>query len=272
MSTTMAGKWRPAGGWTPDLPYHKHKKYTDIADPSMLDHPKPTADLSGLFPEVVNQEGLNCCTACACTGAYEYEIGLAQAHIVSARFSFIFVYYNQRVLQGSLHCNLGASIGDGLYTLSHRGVCTDDEWPVNFHEFEKKPYKSCYEDALGNRISAYYQLDRDIKQMKACLSEGHPFIFGFSASDSTRNAPNGDIPIPGDDDSSIFGHAVVAVGYDDEKQLFNIRNSWGNAWGNNGYGTIPYSYLTEEGFSRDFWTIRLDSAAAPAAVTPGNNH
>ncbi len=271
MSATTSGKWRYAGGWTPDHPSHRHKKYTEIADQTMLGQPKPNANLTGFFPGVVNQEGLNSCTACACTGAYEYELGLAKGQTVSAHFSFIFVYYNQRVLQDSLHYNSGATISDCMYTLNQCGACAEDDWTKNFPEFTKKPYKTCYEDALNNRIGAYYQLDRDINQMKACLSEGHPFIFGFSAYDSAKDAPNGDIPMPGDDDSFAFGHAVVAVGYDDEKQLFNIRNSWGNSWGNNGYGTIPYKYLEDEGLSRDFWTLRLPITST-VATTPEDSH
>lgn len=263
MSAITPGKWRYHGGWTPDLPHHNHKKYKKIADKTLLLRPKANANVTRFFLSVVNQEGLNACTACACTGAYEYELGLAKGQTVSAHFSFIFVYYNQRVFQDSLHYNSGATISDGLYALNQYGVCAEDEWTTNFPEFTKKPYKTSYEDALNNRIGAYYQLDRDINQMKACLCEGHPFIFGFSAYAAAQDAPNGDIPLPGKDDSPIFGHAAVAVGYDDEKQLFAIRNSWGNSWGNNGYGTIPYEYLTRDDLSRDFWTIRLDSAAAP---------
>jgi C1A family cysteine protease len=258
---TIPCKWRYHGGWTPDLPNPKHKKYLAIADQGLLANPKTNADLTGLFLNVVNQDGLNCCTACASTGAFEYELGLAKGQRVSSFFSFIFLYYNQRVLQNTLHHDSGASISDALYALSHRGVCIEAEWADMFREFTKKPYKTCYEDALNNRIGAYYQLDRDLTQMKACLSEGHPFIFGFSAYDSAQVAPNGNIPMPGDDDTFIFGHAMVAVGYDDEKQLFSIRNSWGNSWGDSGYGTIPYEYLKRDDLSRDFWTIRLDSPA-----------
>lgn len=266
MSTTQNTRWRYAGGWTPDYPDYRHQKYITIANPNLLAQPNPSADLTRYFPEVVNQENLNCCTACACTGAYEYELGLAKGQVVSAHFSFIFVYYNQRVLQDSLYYNSGATIGDGLYTLNHCGACLEDDWTTYFREFDKKPYKSCYEEALHNRIPAYYQLDQDIKQMKACLSEGHPFIFGFSAYDSAQDAPNGNIPVPGENDVFTFGHALVAVGYDDEKQVFNIRNSWGNNWGVNGYGTIPYDYLTKEGLSRDFWTIRLVSTPPSAQL------
>jgi C1A family cysteine protease len=49
----------------------------------------------------------------------------------------------------------------------------------------------------------------------------------------------------------------MAVGYDDKPQRFLVRNSWGAEWGQEGYFTIPYAYLTNSNLSDDFWTIRL---------------
>jgi C1A family cysteine protease len=50
---------------------------------------------------------------------------------------------------------------------------------------------------------------------------------------------------------------VLAVGYDDASQRFIIRNSWGPGWGQKGYFTMPYAYITESNLADDFWTIRL---------------
>jgi len=41
--------------------------------------------------------------------------------------------------------------------------------------------------------------------------------------------------------SMNWRHAIVLVGYDDTKQRWIIRNSWGSGWGDSGYGYIPYS-------------------------------
>ena len=63
--------------------------------------------------------------------------------------------------------------------------------------------------------------------------------------------------MPKKNEQSIGGHAVVAVGYDDETKRFIVRNSWSNKWGQKGYFTMPYDYLLNEGLADDFWTIRL---------------
>jgi C1A family cysteine protease len=63
--------------------------------------------------------------------------------------------------------------------------------------------------------------------------------------------------MPGPNEQTIGGHAVLAVGYDDSQNWFIIRNSWGTGWGMQGYFTLPYDYLTNDNLADDFWTIRL---------------
>jgi len=50
---------------------------------------------------------------------------------------------------------------------------------------------------------------------------------------------------------------VLAVGYDDASQRFLVRNSWGSGWGQAGYFTLPYAYLTTRGLASDFWTLQI---------------
>lgn len=59
--------------------------------------------------------------------------------------------------------------------------------------------------------------------------------------------------MPKDNDESMGGHAVVVVGYDDEKEWFIIRNSWGVEVGDNGYFYLPYAVWDKIGW--DGWTI-----------------
>jgi C1A family cysteine protease len=55
----------------------------------------------------------------------------------------------------------------------------------------------------------------------------------------------------------IGGHAVMAVGYDDEKKHFIIQNSWGTEWGDKGFFYMPYDYAANSDLAADFWTIRI---------------
>ena len=84
-------------------------------------------------------------------------------------------------------------------------------------------------------------------------------VFGFTVYESFETedvANSGEMPMPSPDEKCLGGHAVVCVGYDDEIQRFIIRNSWGSGWGQNGYFTMPYEYLTNSGLAADLWTIK----------------
>src|SRR5439155_1322751 len=96
-------------------------------------------------------------------------------------------------------------------------------------------------------------------EMRACLADGYPFVFGFTvyeSFESERVAATGIVPMPRPREKVLGGHAVLAVGYDDAKKRFLVRNSWGTGWGMQGYFTMPYDYLASRDLSDDFWTIR----------------
>ena len=63
--------------------------------------------------------------------------------------------------------------------------------------------------------------------------------------------------MPANSERVLGGHAVLAVGYDDARQCFWVRNSWSAKWGQKGYCCMPYAYLTTPGLASDFWTIRM---------------
>jgi C1A family cysteine protease len=85
----------------------------------------------------------------------------------------------------------------------------------------------------------------------------------FQASDGVVPTPTGDEPAP----THLGGHAVCAVGYDDARRLFIIRNSWGPQYGDQGYYYMSYDYVCGP-WAKDFWTIRVehDQGALPRWV------
>jgi C1A family cysteine protease len=129
--------------------------------------------------------------------------------------------------------------------------------------FMEKPPVACYSDATKYKAVLYQRVFQSINQMKGCLATGYPFVFGFTVYESFESqqvAQTGTVSMPAPNEQVLGGHAVLAVGYDDAQQRFIVRNSWGDGWGIKGYFTMPYSYLTDPHLSKDFWTIRLESA------------
>jgi C1A family cysteine protease len=213
-------------------------------------------DLRELCSKVEDQSTLGSCTANALVGAL--ELLDRKDGVYHEDFSRLFVYYNERVLEGTVNEDSGAMIRDGIKTLVNQGVCSETLWPYDISKFADKPTDECYEDALNHQITSYYRITA-FDQMKVCLAEGFPFVFGFMVYSSfqTQEVDNtGIVPMPKLWQKPLGGHAVLCVGYDDSKQMFIVRNSWGENWGIKGYCLMPYKYLKSTRLSADFWTIR----------------
>jgi C1A family cysteine protease len=243
-------------GWIPDLPDDRDHLYA--APPAFLSALPPYMDLRVKCPDVYNQGMLGSCTANAIGGAIEFDrLKQGLPDFVPSR---LFIYYNERVIEGTVELDSGAMLRDGIKSVASQGVCPEPEWPYDISKFAVKPSAQAYEDAESDRAVSYQSLIQDLNQMRGCLASGYPFIFGFTVYESFESdavTQTGHVPMPGPIERAVGGHAVMAVGYDDVSQTFLVRNSWGTGWGIAGYFTMPYTYLIQPGLASDLWTIRI---------------
>lgn len=249
-------------GWVPDLPDHRDLTYSAPAQFLMA---LPTSvDLRPQCPDVYDQGQLGSCTGNAIAGAIQFE--QMKQGMKSFTPSRLFIYYNERVLENSVDSDNGAQIRDGMKVVAKLGAPPETDWPYDITKFTDKPPANAFADAAKNKVTSYQRLTRSLNQFKGCLAAGYPFVFGFTVYDSfesTTVAQTGHAPMPQANEQVQGGHAVMAVGFDDQNQWFIVRNSWADTWGMKGYFTLPYQYLLETNLSDDFWTIRL--VEAPAA-------
>jgi C1A family cysteine protease len=229
-------------------------------------------DLRPHCSPIEDQGPLGACTAHAGVGVLEYFEKRAFNNYIEG--SRLFLYKAARnLLQWT--GDTGAFLRTTMGAMVLFGVAPEQYWPYRIATFDEEPPAFCYAFAQNYQAISYYRLDPPgtAKQtlqdrIKTHLAAGLPSMFGFTVYSSISQArPSGKIPFPSPREAVVGGHAVVAVGYDDDmtitnatlgsrptKGAFLIRNSWGTGWGDNGYGWLPYEYVLT-GLAVDWWSL-----------------
>lgn len=201
------------------------------------------------------------CTANAMGGAFQFEQKKQQ--IPDFIPSRLFIYYNTRSLEGTINEDAGATLRNTMKTMVNVGVCPEKMWGYN-KCFKRKPSDDCYIESQYNQVLEYLRVTHSMYDIRYTLAQGFPVAFGMMLYDSFMSesaARTGKIPMPNlQTESSLGGHAVMLVGYNDTIREFIVRNSWGTNWGDRGYFYLPYDYIELPNLTADYWTIKLVEA------------
>jgi len=285
----------PAMGWLPDYPDIRDVTFQSERVPSKLQalgQPSvkqmlakvgattsaPAAlpasvDLRPWCSPIEDQKTIGSCTAHAGVGLVEYfERRAFGKHLDASRLFLYKVTRNLLKWTG----DTGAFLRSTMYALTLFGVPPEEYYPYNIADLDKEPSAFCYAFAQSYQAISYYRLDPPgttrsnlLTQIKTYLANGLPSMFGFTvySSISQANTNGGKIPYPTPGERVLGGHAIDAVGYDDNLKIKNtnpggiettgallIRSSWGTAWGSAGYGWLPYKYVLD-GLATDWWSL-----------------
>ena len=269
-------------GWLPDMPDIRDitvetEKIKPILNKVGVEQPTETVpsnmDLRKWCSPVEDQGNLGSCTANAGVGMLEYfERKAYGKHIDASR---LFLYKATRNLMQQTG-DTGAFLRTTMSALVLFGVLPEEFYPYKIEDFDNEPPAFCYAYAQSYQALKYVNLDPPgtskeelLLRIKTNLAAGLPSMFGFTVYNSIWNAKDGKIPFPCPKEKVEGGHAIMAVGYDDNLQIENpncdnkttgallIRNSWGTNWGDKGYGWLPYDYVLK-GLAQDWWTL-IDS-------------
>ena len=285
---------RPGMGWFPDYPdYRDFNREQDIVAPKLkvlgqkdsikamltkvgVGSPRKAAqtsiDLRQWCSPIENQGKLGSCTAHAGVGMVEYFEKKAFGKYIDA--SRLFLY---KITRNLLHWegDRGAFLRTTMQALVLFGIPPEEYWPYHVTDIDKEPSAFAYAFAQSYQAITYYRLDpfvtpKDLvlDHIKTYLENGLPSMFGFTVYESISQADTtGMIPFPSAGEKVIGGHAVVAVGYDNNIKIKGntpaavettgavlIRNSWGTQWGDGGYGWLPYDYVLN-GLAIDWWSL-----------------
>ena len=218
-----------------------------------------SVDLRAWMTPVEDQGALGSCTSNALAGALEYLVRRETGEHVDV--SRLFIYFNQRLWDDAVREDVGAAVSHGVRVLAKVGAPLEQLWPYDRRLFAVQPPERVFREAARFRLKDWWSVPVHRHAIRACLAGGFPIVFGTRVTESfMRIGRDGRVPMigAGDRDDARHGrHALLLCGYDDARQLFVIRNSWGTDWGDGGYGYLPYDYFLNREWTRSAWALRL---------------
>jgi hypothetical protein len=171
-------KARRSYGWNPDRPDQRDLLFAAAeilrALPAAVD----------LRRAVYDQGPLGSCTANAIGAAVQFDLMKQKGKpFVPSR---LFLYYNERRMEGTTESDDGAALRDGIKSMARDGDCPEGLWPYDVGKFTVKPPDACYKEALRHQALKCQRVGRDLGQMRGCLAAGYPFAFGFTVYESSE--------------------------------------------------------------------------------------
>lgn len=255
MTTTEQRKFK-LNSWKPELPDHRDRIYRPRAEPI----PEHVASLAKQF-RLHDQRMTNSCVGHGATTVLEVINDFDGDNLQLSR---LFAYYTARAAIGEEKFDEGCYIRDAFRGFMKVGVPFEHNWRFKEIAVTKKPGAAAYKHAEENRqafeaTGISYESIGGLDGMLASIAAGQPVVFGFMVTNAIfgLNETNDVLPLPAPTEPPIGGHAVVADGYDLNDRMMFIQNSWGKAWGKDGYFRMPFDWFTDSRqLADDFWTAR----------------
>jgi C1A family cysteine protease len=255
----MMTKPRQGYGWRPSLPDPRDQ----LAFPAgalRTEHFPDEFSLRPELPAVLDQGQLGSCTANALAGILSYHYKNAgQDGFCPSR---LFIYYLERLREGTVQTDSGAYGRDGFIALRNTGAPPEELWPYDIQRFRETPPQAAFNAAHAGSIHHYTHARRNLKEVQHLIMLKKPVAFGFTVYESFEGEQcmrTGLMPIPEHDEKVLGGHEVYAMGWKTDavtgEILLECRNSWGPNVMDEGNFWMP-AYFAFGGYASDFRAIQ----------------
>jgi C1A family cysteine protease len=144
----------------------------------------------------------------------------------------------------------GTTIRAAMQVLEEKGVCREKFWPYQARQKDKAK-EGATQDAKRFRIITYARI-LNLNELRLSLATKGSCVMGIQVFEGIMKTKTGLVPLPKKNETTLGGHAICAVGYDNGKKVVKFKNSWSDKWGLKGYGFLPYAYV--ERYMMDAWS------------------
>lgn len=216
---------------------------------------KDLVDLREWDSPIEDQNSLGSCVGHSIANAYE----LTLKRLYPLRYknlSSLFVYYNARLIDGTVGEDVGTTIRSGLKGGNDYGICAEDLWPYRIENFDDRPNDDAYEDGRKRKVVRYQRVST-LEDVIDSLNTFSPVVIAVELFPQFEIIDEIDpvVAMPGDSEQSIGLHAMACVGYNQFKKMLLAKNSFGSTWGARGYCWIPYEYFRK--YNVENWRFEI---------------
>ena len=204
-------------------------------------------DLSSNFPNPGDQGNQQSCVGWATAYAlksYQEKVEIGWSlntpdHLFSPAFLYNQINYGQ---------DQGSYIHEALQLAVDKGVSTLATMPYSDGSYLNQPSNQAFAEAANYKAKSWSRLN-DTSQIKAAIANRKPVVGGIAVYNDMYNLKGSNSVYNTATGSSLGGHAITIVGYDDDKYggAFKVINSWGQNWGDGGYFWMPYDFVANDG-------------------------
>lgn len=204
---------------------------------------------------VKDQKGVGACVGFA--AATMKEIQEWNENKEKLKLSPFFIYWQRGWKEPGMYCR------QALQILTEKGICYDETLlvPYDYNENSDIPQKA-FEEAQKYKVSSYLRV-YTTDEIKKAIHQYGPVLGSFSLTQEFKSMKSDGIVKPVGSSPYAGNHAMTIVGYDDNKKVFKIQNSWGKDWGDHGFCYMPYDLLAY--FVIDLWLVVDDKSPKAGA-------